>query len=106
MSKTYKNLFLLFFTLCCFTVFANENSKLKISEDGSRIYLDPAQVVVNQNGIFFFADGQYYPTQMLVHDEQGLSIYAAPMYWTCKRGHVNPLYVYPCRICGLGAPGD
>lgn len=110
-SKFYKPSFLFCVVCWCFTfltssqVFSNEDSYLKISPNNSKIYVNSTDVVINQYGIYFFSDGECFKANSLIRDENGLSVVAAPMYWTCKEGHINPLYVYPCRICGKGLPG-
>lgn len=83
-----------------------QGTKFDYTCDGERIYLDsPNQIVMNTKGIFFCADGEFYRTESVGHDTSGFYVPLAPMYWVCKNGHVNPLYVYPCPKCGAGSPG-
>lgn len=82
--------------------FADSDFKI----DGEKIYLDSfSQVIVNNSGIFFCADGEFYRTESVYYDDKGFYVPVAPMYWVCKNGHINPIYVYPCPKCGAGLPG-
>lgn len=99
--KYYRNLLVLTLSLGTTLAFGNA----KIEPQMNKYYIDASQVLINENGIFFLSEGTYHPINDLSHDENGFNISLAPMYWVCKNGHVNPLYVYPCSKCGAGAPG-
>ena len=101
LNKYYRSLLILAFCTGATLAYGT----IKIEPQANKYYIDPSQILINENGIFFFADGTQNPINELNHDENGFNISLAPMYWICKNGHINPLYLYPCSKCGAGAPG-
>lgn len=89
-----KFIFLLTMLSCC-ALSAKEQGNLK------RIYIDPNQILILEDGLFISHEEETIPVQFVGYDELGY--YAAPLYWVCVEGHINSLLNWPvCKKCQKG----
>ena len=104
MKKVFGKLLILLFALTTL-VYADESYDSCHSSACEKIYLDPNQVAITEDGIFCLLNNQWMATEAVHYDAAGLFITNASeewsIRWTCpKCGHRNSVIRNACENCG------
>lgn len=65
----------------------------------SKIYVQPDQIYVNDEGMFVEVEGNLYQVTQIHQDENGIFIPCARFFWYCPYGHPNPPWRLICLAC-------
>ncbi len=82
------------------------SAELPKFESSEKIYLQPEQISISENGIFVNIANAWFAIAAICHDAKGIYVDEARVgieyfTWECRYCHfVNPWYVNACQKCG------